>query len=51
MTQEVSRQSDLEVEVQVDREADLDTMTATRETLEDYTLRFAPREGRACRTT
>jgi len=46
MTQEVSRQSDLEVEVQVDREADLDTMTATRETLEDYTLRFAPRSYR-----
>src|ERR1700754_2961020 len=27
-------------------EADLDTMTATRETLEDYTLRFAPRSYR-----
>lgn len=26
--------------------ADLDTMTATRETLEDYTLRFAPRSYR-----
>src|SRR6185369_10595027 len=46
MTQEVSRQPDLEVEVQVDREADIDTMTATRETLEDYTLRFAPRSYR-----
>jgi purine-cytosine permease-like protein len=27
-------------------ETDLDTMTATRETLEDYTLRFAPRSYR-----
>jgi len=27
-------------------EVDLDTMTATRETLEDYTLRFAPRSYR-----
>jgi purine-cytosine permease-like protein len=27
-------------------QADLDTMTATRETLEDYTLRFAPRSYR-----
>ncbi|PXW28807.1 UNVERIFIED_CONTAM: purine-cytosine permease-like protein [Williamsia faeni] len=27
-------------------EADLDTMTATKETLEDYTLRFAPRSYR-----
>ncbi len=38
MTQEVSNEP-------VD-EADLDTMTATKETLEDYTLRFAPRSYR-----
>src|SRR6201991_1125651 len=38
MTQELSKEPLNEVV-----EADLDTMTATRETLEDYTLRFAPR--------
>jgi hypothetical protein len=37
MTQDVSKESVNEAVV-----ADLDTMTATKETLEDYTLRFAP---------
>jgi len=41
MTQEIGD----EVRKEVD-EADLDTMTATKETLEDYTLRFAPRSYR-----
>jgi hypothetical protein len=41
MTQELSRQPLTDI---VD--ADLDTMTATKETLEDYTLRFAPRSYR-----
>src|ERR1700738_1401450 len=41
MTQEVSKEPLNEIV-----EADLDTMTATRETLEDYTLRFAPRSYR-----
>src|SRR6195256_7000920 len=41
MTQEVSKEPVNEIV-----EADLDTMTATRETLEDYTLRFAPRSYR-----
>ena len=41
MTQEIGD----EVRNEVD-EADLDTMTATKETLEDYTLRFAPRSYR-----
>src|SRR6201991_1342171 len=41
MTQELSKEPLNEVV-----EADLDTMTATRETLEDYTLRFAPRSYR-----
>ena len=36
MTQELEKESAAEI--------DLDTMTATRETLEDYTLRFAPRK-------
>lgn len=43
MTQEVSRESGMDSGVD---EADLDTMTATKETLEDYTLRFAPRSYR-----
>ncbi|MDT5134128.1 MAG: hypothetical protein QOE41_3439 [Mycobacterium sp.] len=42
MTQEVDK--DLQTESVA--EVDLDTMTATRETLEDYTLRFAPRSYR-----
>ncbi|PXX09706.1 purine-cytosine permease family protein [Mycolicibacterium moriokaense] len=41
MTQELSKGPLTEVV-----EADLDTMTATKETLEDYTLRFAPRSYR-----
>ncbi|RDH76964.1 hypothetical protein DVS77_19265 [Mycolicibacterium moriokaense] len=44
MTQDVSKEPVTEAaEVAV---ADLDTMTATKETLEDYTLRFAPRSYR-----
>src|ERR1700755_3101727 len=41
MTQHVSKESVNEAVV-----TDLDTMTATKETLEDYTLRFAPRSYR-----
>src|SRR5689334_1307556 len=41
MTQDVSKEPVDDVAV-----ADLDTMTATKETLEDYTLRFAPRSYR-----
>src|SRR6478609_7275837 len=41
MTQDVSKEPLNEIV-----EADLDTMTATKETLEDYTLRFAPRSYR-----
>jgi purine-cytosine permease-like protein len=41
MTQDLSKEPLNEVV-----EADLDTMTATKETLEDYTLRFAPRSYR-----
>src|SRR5215212_181017 len=41
MTQELSKEPVNEIV-----EADLDTMTATKETLEDYTLRFAPRSYR-----
>src|SRR6185437_14379768 len=41
MTQELSKEPLNEI-----AEADLDTMTATKETLEDYTLRFAPRSYR-----
>jgi purine-cytosine permease-like protein len=41
MTQELSKEP-----VNEAVEADLDTMTATKETLEDYTLRFAPRSYR-----
>src|SRR6185312_10804673 len=41
MTQELSSEPLNEAVV-----ADLDTMTATKETLEDYTLRFAPRSYR-----
>jgi purine-cytosine permease-like protein len=41
MTQELSKEPMNEIV-----EADLDTMTATKETLEDYTLRFAPRSYR-----
>jgi hypothetical protein len=41
MTQELSKEPLNEIV-----EADLDTMTATKETLEDYTLGFAPRSYR-----
>ena len=41
MTQELSKEPLNEIVL-----ADLDTMTATKETLEDYTLRFAPRSYR-----
>jgi purine-cytosine permease-like protein len=41
MTQELSKEPEVP-----EVEADLDTMTATKETLEDYTLRFAPRSYR-----
>src|SRR5829696_830421 len=41
MTQDVSKEPVNEVVL-----ADLDTMTATKETLEDYTLRFVPRSYR-----
>src|SRR3954464_7223542 len=41
MTQDLSKET-----VNAVVEADLDTMTATKETLEDYTLRFAPRSYR-----
>jgi purine-cytosine permease-like protein len=41
MTQELSKEPVSEIV-----ETDLDTMTATKETLEDYTLRFAPRSYR-----
>jgi purine-cytosine permease-like protein len=44
MTQEMSKEP--VAEVSEIPEADLDTMTATKETLEDYTLRFAPRSYR-----
>ncbi len=39
VTQKVTRERELD-------EADLDTMTASKETMEDYTLRFAPRSYR-----
>ncbi|MEQ1847542.1 MAG: hypothetical protein ABL983_18410, partial [Nitrospira sp.] len=39
MTQKLSRKPGMD-------EADLDTMTASKETMEDYTLRFAPRSYR-----
>jgi purine-cytosine permease-like protein len=39
MTQKLSRKPEVE-------EADVDTMTASKETMEDYTLRFAPRSYR-----
>ena len=45
MTQELSKEPEAPDESVVS-EADLDTMTATKETLEDYTLRFAPRSYR-----
>ena len=45
MTQELSREPVPEVGPAVS-EAELDTLTATKETLEDYTLRFAPRSYR-----
>ncbi|MDT5105834.1 MAG: hypothetical protein QOI25_3347, partial [Mycobacterium sp.] len=45
MTQELSKEPEAPDESAVS-EADLDTMTATKETLEDYTLRFAPRSYR-----
>src|SRR5262245_41473152 len=41
MTQDVGKESVNEAVID-----DLDTMTATKETLEDYTLRFAPRSYR-----
>ena len=39
VTQKVTKERELD-------EADLDTMTASKETMEDYTLRFAPRSYR-----
>src|SRR6186713_158912 len=45
MTQDVSKEPVDEVG-RIEVVADLDTMTATKETLEDYTLRFAPRSYR-----
>ena len=45
MTQELSKEPEAPDEI-VTSDADLDTMTATKETLEDYTLRFAPRSYR-----
>lgn len=39
VTQKVTREREMD-------EADLDTMTASKETMEDYTLRFAPRSYR-----
>jgi purine-cytosine permease-like protein len=45
MTQELSKEPEAPDESEAS-EADLDTMTATKETLEDYTLRFAPRSYR-----
>ena len=42
MTQNV----DKDAAVEVDLDAELDQLTATKETLEDYTLRFAPRSYR-----
>jgi purine-cytosine permease-like protein len=45
MTQELSKEPEAP-DTSVDSEAELDTMTATKETLEDYTLRFAPRSYR-----
>jgi purine-cytosine permease-like protein len=45
MTQELSKEPEAS-DGSVVSEADLDTMTATKETLEDYTLRFAPRSYR-----
>jgi purine-cytosine permease-like protein len=43
MTQELSKEPEVPL---VDLDADLDQLTATKETLEDYTLRFAPRSYR-----
>jgi purine-cytosine permease-like protein len=43
MTQELSQE---QPRTSVDADADADQLTATRETLEDYTLRFAPRSYR-----
>jgi purine-cytosine permease-like protein len=45
MTQELSKEPEAP-DSSVVSEAELDTMTATKETLEDYTLRFAPRSYR-----
>ncbi len=45
MTQELSKEPDAPDSPGM-AEVDLDTMTATKETLEDYTLRFAPRSYR-----
>ncbi|HEY5841986.1 MAG TPA: hypothetical protein VIU87_11030 [Mycobacterium sp.] len=42
MTQNVDKDAAVEVEL----DAELDQLTATKETLEDYTLRFAPRSYR-----
>ncbi|MCW2556891.1 MAG: hypothetical protein JWP55_855 [Mycobacterium sp.] len=44
MTQELSKEPEAPDEMDLD--AGLDQMTATKETLEDYTLRFAPRSYR-----
>ncbi|MDT5179878.1 MAG: hypothetical protein QOJ95_4076, partial [Mycobacterium sp.] len=49
MTQELSKEPDVPDSTgiaEADLDAGLDQMTATKETLEDYTLRFAPRSYR-----
>src|SRR6187549_2157238 len=47
MTQELNKEPDLPGSSEAtDLDAGLDQMTATKETLEDYTLRFAPRSYR-----
>jgi purine-cytosine permease-like protein len=42
----MTQETEPEIDSQSAAEVDLDTMTATKETLEDYTLRFAPRSYR-----
>jgi purine-cytosine permease-like protein len=42
----MTQETEPEIESQSAAAVDLDTMTATKETLEDYTLRFAPRSYR-----
>ncbi len=42
----MTQETESEIENPSAAEVDLDTMTATKETLEDYTLRFAPRSYR-----